>query len=111
MWLKVGRTKGREEDLREWKTRHMKQGRQPARALSTAAPVDSEDQQDMEGVEGVSRGRAGTNCRNLIAGDVVCDYFTSCPGAEGSEREAAVQRSEETCSVEREACECGWDEG
>ncbi|KAG8944135.1 kinesin motor protein cin8 [Tulasnella sp. 424] len=45
------RTKGREEVLREWKARHMKQGRQPVRALATAAPVDSEDQQDMEDVE------------------------------------------------------------
>ncbi|KAG8944137.1 hypothetical protein FRC04_002175 [Tulasnella sp. 424] len=33
------------------KRRQMKQGRQPVRSLNTAAPVDSEDRQDMEDVE------------------------------------------------------------
>lgn len=31
-----GRTKGREEVLREWRARHMKQGRQPARSLTNS---------------------------------------------------------------------------
>ncbi|KAG8935815.1 hypothetical protein FRC00_010271 [Tulasnella sp. 408] len=70
------RTKGREEVLREWKQRQARQERhRPAPALSAATAIDTDEHQDMEGLEDdaveqgqvVGEGSPETSCVTLPA--------------------------------------------